>query len=148
MDKYTFTGNIGQDPTTRTLENGRQAVSFSVAIDKSYTDRNGQKVSKAKWIKCTRWLDAGKNWGVVPYLKKGTKVLIEGEPDAQSWVDNQGSGRADLVVTVHNLELLGGAPQGQQTTQQQQRPAAQQQPPAAQHQQTEEPDSPTDDLPF
>jgi single-strand DNA-binding protein len=111
MDKYTFTGNIGNDPESKIAANGSTMVTFSVAIDKSYKDRNGQKVSKTKWISCTKFIDQGKTWGVLPFVKRGTKVLIEGEPEARAWTNAAGEANAALNVQVLSLELVGSAPQ-------------------------------------
>lgn len=151
MDKYIFTGNVGNTPEVRKTQNGKDMVTFSVAIDKSYKDATGAKVPKTKWISCTRFIDQGKPWGVLPYLKKGTKVLIEGEPEARAWINaTSGEAAGALNVIVQHLDLMGSAPtdaepQPQAQTQTQQaRPQAQQ--PTA-YAQTE-PDVPTDDLPF
>lgn len=142
MDRYTFSGNLGEDAKTQQAANGKTMVNFSVAIDKSYKDAQGNKVAKTKWISCTRFVDQGKTWGVFPYLKKGTKVLIDGEPDARGWV-NQTTGEANaaLNVLVRDLELMGSAPQAQPQPQAQQpRP----QPVYA----PETPDPADDNLPF
>lgn len=111
MDRYQFTGNIGQDPEVKPMQNGKQMVTFSVAIDKSYKDQQGNKVAKTKWVSCVRFIDQGRPWGVLPYLKKGTKVLIEGEPDARAWMNaTSGEAQGALSVNVRDLELVGSAP--------------------------------------
>jgi single-strand DNA-binding protein len=129
MDKYIFMGNIGGDPESKATANGSTMVTFSVAIDKSYKDKTGAKVSKTKWVSCTKFIDQGKTWGVLPYLKKGTKVLIEGEPDARAWTNAAGEANAALNVQVFSLELAGGSPQAGATNT---APQAQQPTPAAQ----------------
>jgi single-strand DNA-binding protein len=155
MDRYQFTGNIGQEPEVKPTANGKQMVTFSVAIDKSYKDQNGQKVSKTKWVSCVRFVDQGKPWGVLPYLKKGTKVLIEGEPEARAWINaTSGEAQGALSVNVRDLELVGSAPaqdaQTGPTGQPYAQPQAQQPRPQAQptYQVPTEPDPSTDDLPF
>lgn len=154
MDKYTFTGNIGQDAETKPLDNGRTMVAFSVAIDKSYKDSSGQKVPKTKWISCVRFLNDGQSWGVAPYLKKGTKVLIEGEPESRAWSAQDGSVSSGITVNVRELELIGSAPQatGQTQQPQAQQPRPQPQPqanPVNYHKHTSAiTDDVTDDLPF
>lgn len=155
MDRYQFTGNIGQDPEVKQTGNGKQMVTFSVAIDKSYKDVQGNKVAKTKWVSCVRFIDQGKAWGVLPYLKKGTKVLIEGEPEARAWINaTSAEAQGALSVNVRDLELVGSAPAQDAAP----APARQQAytPPAAQPAAKPEPhpyhnhqtDPATDDLPF
>jgi single-strand DNA-binding protein len=154
MDRYQFTGNIGADAETKPTANGKQMVTFNVAIDKSYKDAQGNKVAKTKWVSCVRFIDQGKTWGVLPYLKKGTKVLIEGEPEARAWMNaTSGDAQAALNVNVRDLELVGSPTQANTQTgptgQPYAQPQAQQPKPQAQptHAHTE-PDSLTDELPF
>jgi single-strand DNA-binding protein len=150
MDRYQLTGNIGQEPEVKQTANGKQMVTFSVAIDKSYKDQNGQKVPKTKWVSCVRFIDQGKTWGVLPYLKKGTKVLAEGEPESRAWINaTSGEAQSALSLNIRDIELVGSAPAQdaapaparQQTyTQTTEQPAAKPEPHPF--------DTVTDDLPF
>jgi single-strand DNA-binding protein len=101
MLKIIFTGNLGRDAEIRETKEFR-AINFSVGV----------KVSKeeTKWLDCAMWRKSDQSTIIVDYLKKGTKVLIEGEPNAQ-----EHNGKAYLKVRVSNVELLGGAPAPTQT---------------------------------
>lgn len=153
MDRYQFTGNIGNDAESKQAANGKTMITFSVAIDKSYKDASGQKVAKTKWISCTRFIDQGRTWGVLPFLKKGTKVLVEGEPEARAWMNQQsGEPNSALNVLVRELELIGGAAQAG-TTQAAPQPQAKNPhlttyPAPAAEPHPYDNNQPTDDLPF
>ncbi len=128
MDKYIFMGNIGNDAETKTMPDGKTMVTFSVAIDKSYKDKTGTKVAKTKWVSCIRFVDPARPWGLLPYLKKGTKVLVEGEPEVRAWLNPAGEAQCAQNVQVREITLAGSAPQAGSTQ------AAPQAQPAAQNQ--------------
>ena len=96
MLKIIFTGNLGRDAEIKEIKDYK-VINFSVGV----------KVSKdeTKWLDCAMWRKSDQSTIIVDYLKKGTKVLIEGEPNAQ-----EHNGKAYLKVRVSNVELLGGAP--------------------------------------
>ncbi len=113
LNRYQFTGNIGQDATVRTLDGGTTAIGFTVAITEKYKDRQGNPQETTTWVSCTRWVQAGGSTAIAQYLKKGTKVLIEGKPTARAYEKQDGTTAASLEVRVDSLELLGAAPQQQ-----------------------------------
>jgi len=101
MLKIIFTGNLGRDAEIKEIKDYK-VINFSVGV----------KVSKdeTKWLDCAMWRKLDQSTIIVDYLKKGTKVLIEGEPNA-----HEHNGKAYLKVRVSNVELLGGAPAPTQT---------------------------------
>ena len=69
-------GNLGKDPEMRYTPSGQAVTSFSVASNRSWTDSNGQKQTEVIWFRISAW---GKQAEICnQYLKKGSKVLIEG----------------------------------------------------------------------
>lgn len=122
MNRYQFIGHLGADAEVRHLPSGSQSViAFSVAITEKYTDRNGQAMEKTYWVRCSYFKPTDK-LKIAEYLRKGTRVLVEGKPEARAYVTPQNEAAASLDVIVANVELLG-------QPQQQQAPA-----PAAQNQ--------------
>lgn len=92
-------GNIGKDATTNEV-NGKNVINFSVAVTEKYKDQE-----KTTWLDCALWRDST---AVAQYLKKGTKVFIDGSPEIRSYAKADGTTGTSFTVRVNNLELLGG----------------------------------------
>jgi single-strand DNA-binding protein len=102
MNKFIFTGRLGQDAESRQLQN-TTAASYSVAITEKFT-KNGEKVEKTTWVKCTSF---GKGAEFAAnYLKKGMKVMVEGKLEIQKWSDANGVARESIAVIAENIEIL------------------------------------------
>lgn len=99
MKKIFITGNVGKDPELRADTTGNSFVTFSVAISVG-TKQNPK----------TDWVDVSCNGKLadfaISYVKKGTKVLIEGFPIATAYINKENKAIASLRVFVNNLELL------------------------------------------
>lgn len=115
MDRYIFMGNLGEDAKVAPNTKGNGSfVNFTVAVDKSYKDQNGTKISLTKWVNCSWFVDTVP--ATVQYMKKGGKVVIEGEPKARPWVDKDQLANAALDVRVFSVHLAGSAPTTAQGT--------------------------------
>lgn len=113
MIKLQIIGHLGKDAEVKQISN-RNVIQFSVAHSESWKDNQGVKQSRTTWVNCSYWTE---KTGIAPYLKKGTQVYVEGQPEAQEWTGNDGKMNASLVCRVAKIELLGG--QQQQSQQQQ-----------------------------
>lgn len=109
MNKGIFIGNLGRDAELRTLEGGTVAISFNLAIDESYKNKQGEKINKTTWLNCTKWVRNGGSTNISKWLVKGAKVCVEGTMSARAWQNKEGEPMASLECNVINLELLGGA---------------------------------------
>ena len=70
-----FIGNLGGDPEVKNLESGKKVANFSLAVDSSYKDKDGNKVEDTTWIPCVAW---GKTAELLEqYTKKGSKVAVD-----------------------------------------------------------------------
>ncbi len=78
--KLTIAGNLGRDPEMRYLPSGQAVTNINVATNRVYTDSNGQKVTETIWFRVSIWGAQGES--VNQYLKKGSKVLVEGRLNA------------------------------------------------------------------
>jgi len=99
MKKMIITGNVGRDPELRADQNGNQFATFSVGVNVGTKD-----APKTDWvdISCN-----GKLADVTKlYVKKGTKVLIEGYPTANAYMNKENKPVASLRLFANNLELL------------------------------------------
>jgi len=113
MKKIFVTGNVGRDPESRYAPSGESFVTFSLAVTTG--PKNNQK---------TDWLEIscnGKTAEVVQtYVRKGTKLLVEGTPSANAYINKEGKPVATLRVSANNIEFIGskerseeaGAPDG------------------------------------
>lgn len=114
MNRYQFIGNLGNDAEVRHVDGANRAViSFSVAVTEKWKDANGEAKERTTWVRCAIWRKSDQV-KLAEFLPKGTKVLIEGKPQARAYVDKDGNAQASLEVTVDNLEFVGGGPRAEQ----------------------------------
>lgn len=119
LNKAQVIGYIGQDPKITVLDNGRGTVaSFSVATtEKGYTAKNGTQIpDRTEWhnIVCFgRIADV-----VKAYLRKGSKVFIEGKMRTRQYDDKNGVKRSIMEINAESLEMLDSKPTTAQPQQQ------------------------------
>ena len=133
INKVILVGNLGRDVQVQTFENGIKKASFSVATDESYKDRDGQKVDRTEWHNVVMW--RGLAEVAERYLRKGSKVYIEGRIRTRQYVDQQNITRYFTDIEAQNMVMLdrrddsGGGYQGQGYGNQQYQKASPQQAP-------------------
>jgi single-strand DNA-binding protein len=104
-------GNLGRDPEMRYTPTGQAVTSFSVATNRQWTNNNGEIVKETIWFRVSVW---GKMAEVCnQYLKKGSKVLVEGRLTADPntggprvWVGQDGQPRASFEVSAQTVRFL------------------------------------------
>lgn len=116
MIKLLVIGNLGKDAVLNNV-NGKNVINFTVAHTERYKDAQGTQKDRTVWVDCSYWTD---RTGVVPYLKKGTQVYVEGNPDVRTYTTQDGRNGATLTLRVLSIQLIGtrgneggGAPQSQ-----------------------------------
>lgn len=102
MLNTTLIGNIGKDAVLNNV-NGKNVINFSIAHNEKYKDQNGVEINKTLWISCALWVE---KTGILPYLKRGTLVYVEGKPDAKIYTGQDGKSVANLHLRVSHIELL------------------------------------------
>lgn len=118
LNKVMLIGNIGRDPEAKETVNGGLIATFSLATQEQWVGRDGQKKEAVDWHNCTAF---GKTAEVVrDYLKKGTRVYVEGKLKTDEWSDKQGQQRKATKVQVFQVIMLGSQAQAQAPQQQQQ----------------------------
>ena len=75
MNQATYTGNLGADPRSNTLQSGTNVCDFNIAVNRRYT-QGGQTVEETVWVKVTAWRNLAQN--CARFLSKGSKVLVTG----------------------------------------------------------------------
>ena len=103
LNKAFILGNLTKDPNRRSLPSGQPVVSFGVATNRFYTDRNGQKQQETVFHNIVAF---GKLAEIASnYLKKGSLVLIEGRIKNRSWEDQSGMKRQRTEIIAEALQL-------------------------------------------
>jgi single-strand DNA-binding protein len=103
MIKLQVIGNLGKDAVTNTV-NGKTVINFSVAHTEKFKDNTGNQKERTIWVECAYWTD---RTAIAPYLKKGSQVYVEGNPDIRSYTTQDGKQGASLTLRIQNVQLLG-----------------------------------------
>lgn len=113
VNKAILIGNVGKDPEVRPVS-GNKVANFTLATsEKAYTKNDGTQVQeRTEWHNIVVW---GKLADVCEkYVRKGSKLYIEGKIRSRTYDDKQGQERKVTEIIVDNMEMLGAAPQTQQ----------------------------------
>jgi single-strand DNA-binding protein len=106
LNKVMLIGHLGSDPELRYTEGNVPVVSFNVATNESYKDQNGNMVDRTEWHRIVAWRKLAELFG--EYLKKGSKVYLEGKLQTRSWDDKDGNKRYTTEIRGDRIVLLGG----------------------------------------
>ena len=110
FSKAIITGNLTRDPELRTTPNGASVCSFSVAVNRTFKDSNGEQKEDVSYIDRSAWGRLGEM--INQYAKKGSGVLVSGRLDQRSWEDKNGGGKRSRVeIVVEDFNFIG-APRG------------------------------------
>lgn len=114
VNKVILVGNLGRDPESRSFQNGGKVVELRIATSESWKDRNsGERKEKTEWH-TVKVFNEGLANVAERYLRKGSKVYIEGALQTRKWQDQQGNDRysTEIVLQGFNsvLTMLDGAP--------------------------------------
>ena len=107
VNKAILLGNLGRDPEIRSMQSGSKMASFSIATSKRWKDRNTQEQKeKTSWHNIVVFGD-GLVDIVEKYVKKGSKIYIEGELQTRKWQDKEGSDRytTEVILQGYNCNL-------------------------------------------
>lgn len=96
-------GNLGADATITNV-NGKSVINFSVAATDKYKDKQGNIKEDTTWVACSFWTEKP---NLVPYLKKGTQVALEGKPSVRTYNNKEGRTLASLECAVFDLMFVG-----------------------------------------
>ena len=106
INKVILVGNVGQDPETRSTQDGREIANFSLATSDSWKDKNtGEKKEKTEWHRVVIF-SPGLVGIVKNYVKKGTKVYLEGSLQTRKWTDNAGIEKFTTEIVLQNFNSV------------------------------------------
>ena len=112
VNKVIIVGNLGRDPEVRSFQNGGKVVNLRIATSETWKDRNsGERKERTEWHSVAIF---NENLGNIAerYLKKGSKVYVEGQLETRKWQDQSGQDRYSTEVVLRQfrgeLTLLDG----------------------------------------
>jgi single-strand DNA-binding protein len=102
VNKVILVGNLGADPEARSLNNGGEVVNMRVATSENWKDRDGNRQERTEWHNVVIF---NENLGRVAksYLKKGSKVYLEGQIQTRKWADQSGNDRYTTEVVLQRF---------------------------------------------
>ncbi|QQG37247.1 MAG: single-stranded DNA-binding protein [Micavibrio aeruginosavorus] len=107
VNKVILIGNLGADPDIRTMQSGGRVANLSIATSESWKDKNsGERQERTQWHRVVVFND--NIVGVCEkYLKKGSKVYLEGQLETRKWTDNSGAEKytTEVVLRPYRGEL-------------------------------------------
>src|SRR5690554_4998360 len=116
INKVIIVGNLGADPEVRTFSNGGKVCNLRIATSESWKDRNtGERKEKTEWHSVAIFSEGLANVAE-KYLRKGSKVYIEGKLQTRKWQDQSGNDRYTTEIVLQGfdgkLEMLDSRPGG------------------------------------
>ena len=129
VNKVILVGNLGRDPELRTTTSGQPVASFSLATNRRWRDRDGNRQEQTEWHDIVCWGRQAEVAG--QYLTKGKQIYVEGRLQTRSWEDRQsGEKKYRTEVICDNFQMLGsrgafdGGDDGQRSAPSEQPPPA------------------------
>jgi len=108
LNKMCMLGNLGKDPEIRSMQNGKEIANLSVGLSESWKDKSsGERKEKTEWVRVVIFSE-----GLVKvaktYLKKGSRVYIEGALQTRKWTDKDGNDKytTEVVLQGFNAKIL------------------------------------------
>jgi len=111
VNKVIIVGNLGKDPETRFMPDGKAVCNFSVATTDKWTDKaTNEKKEATEWHRVSSFGRLAEICG--EYLKKGSQVYVEGKLRTRKWQDKEGQDRYTTEIVVNEMTMLGGKSTG------------------------------------
>jgi single-strand DNA-binding protein len=105
--QITLVGNVGRDPELKYTQSGVAVTDFSLAVNRKWTDSNGERKEQVTWYRVTCWRKTAEI--VAQYVKKGRQVMVvASQIEANAYAGNDGEPRASLDVTADQVIFLSG----------------------------------------
>ena len=117
INQVTVTGRLGADPEIRRTQSGTPIANLRLAVSQSWRDKNsGERKERTEWIPVVIYSE-GLCKIAEQYLKKGSRVLIQGEWKTRKWADQSGNDRYSTEVTMQGFDaklIMLDGPSGEQ----------------------------------
>jgi len=111
LNQCSFIGNLGADPEIRSMQNGDKVANFRIAVTEKWKDKDGNQKESTEWVSVVVW--GGLTRVVEQYLRKGSKVYIQGKMKTRKWQDQSGADKYSTEIVLQGfggvLQMLDGA---------------------------------------
>lgn len=105
VNKVILIGRVGQDPDIHTFQNGDQVANLSLATSETWQDKQtGEAREKTEWHRCVAY--RGLAVVIGKYIKKGSKIYIEGRLQTRKWQDKNGQDNYTTEVIINEMQML------------------------------------------
>jgi len=104
-------GNLGRDPEMRYTPTGKPVTSFSVAVNRVYNSAEGERKEETEWFRVSAWNKLAETCS--QYLRKGSKVYVEGRLRTRTWEGQDGQKRLDLEIVASEMLMLDTKPRAE-----------------------------------
>lgn len=105
FNKVILMGNLTRDPELRNTPSGQSVASFSLAVNRSWKNAQGETQEAVDYIDCNAWGKAGEI--ISQYMKRGSAILVSGRLQQRSW-EQDGHKRSKVEVVVEDFNFVGG----------------------------------------
>jgi single-strand DNA-binding protein len=127
INKVIIVGNLGNDPDTKYTASGSAVTNLSLATSEKWKDKQtGENVEKTEWHRVVMFGKLAEIAG--EYLRKGSKVYVEGKLQTRKWTDKEGQERYTTEIVANELQMLDSKPSGNAPAQQRPQKAAEPEP--------------------
>ncbi|KTD26993.1 MULTISPECIES: single-stranded DNA-binding protein [Legionella] len=107
INKVILVGNVGVDPDVRYMPNGNAVTTLSVATSETWKDKQtGEKQERTEWHRVVCFNRLGEIAG--EYIRKGSKLYVEGSLRTRKWQDQQGQDRYTTEIVASDIQMLDG----------------------------------------
>ena len=110
VNKVILIGNVGADPEVRYLEGGTAVANLRLATTERYKNKNGENVDQTEWHNIVLWRRLAEV--VEKYVRKGSRLYIEGRIRTRSWDDQNGNKRYTTEIWADNMQMLSSRQEG------------------------------------
>lgn len=111
LNQCSFIGNLGADPEIRAFQSGGRVANLRIAVTEKYKDRDGNKAEKTEWVSIAAFGD-GLVGVIERYLRKGSKVFVQGKLRTRKYQAQDGSDRYSTEIVLQGpgstLQMLDG----------------------------------------
>ncbi len=112
VNKVFILGNLTRDPELRYIPSGQAVTSFSVAVNRTYNARSGEKKTETDFLRVVTWGKQAENCN--QYLRKGSSVFVEGRLQSRSWQAQDGTKRTTIEIVAQSVQFLSKSTRGRE----------------------------------
>ncbi len=105
LNRVILVGNLTRDPELRFTPNGSAVAGFGLAVNRTYTNKQGEKVQNVDFFNIVVWAKLAELCN--EYIHKGSPVALEGRLQSRSWETDEGQKRSVVEVVAENVQFLG-----------------------------------------